>query len=108
MGHGTFSLADLFDQSQDDISRRRLLQICSCHSCNTTFEEIHKLIITEFDLVDTFSVQQMRAIIAQCFERFSKVAHPTERSPIKSDVFQEDWVKHVLWGVAKARSWRTA
>jgi hypothetical protein len=108
MGHGSLSPTDPFDQSQDDLSRRRLLQLCACHSCNTIFAAIHKVIVTEFDLVETFTVQQMRAIIAQCFERFSKVAHPTERSPIRSDVFQEDWVKHVLYGVAKARSWRTA
>jgi hypothetical protein len=82
--------------------------MCACSACATTFDHIHALVVREFDLVETFTVQQMRGIIAQCFDRFSKVAHPSERLPIKVDTFQEEWVKHVLWGVANSRNWRTA
>ncbi|KAJ3056841.1 hypothetical protein HK097_003724 [Rhizophlyctis rosea] len=93
---------------RDEPSRRYLLQQCNCSLCVTTFKKIHAKITETFPLVDAFTVRDMRTVMVQCFDRFSKVAHPMEKTPIKLDAFQDDWIKHVLWGVAEARGWRTA
>jgi len=106
-GHGRISPTEAHDTAQDDLSRKRLLQLCACNACTTTFNKIHELVTTQFDLMNTFTVQQLRAVVAQCFDRFSKVAHPAERLPINVEIFQEEWVKHVLWGVAKSQNWKT-
>ncbi|KAJ3053197.1 hypothetical protein HK097_004824 [Rhizophlyctis rosea] len=94
-------------QIQDDTSRRYLLQECTCTSCATAFREIHTNIVQTFNLVDAFTLKQMRKVLVDCFDRFSKVAHPMEKTPIVLEAFNDDYVKHVLWGVAGNRGWKT-
>ncbi|KAJ3040453.1 hypothetical protein HDV00_010890 [Rhizophlyctis rosea] len=88
------------NRNKDEATRRHLFQYCDCASCVSTFEQIHTNIIQSFHLVNAFTVSQMRLTLMQCWDRFCKVAHPMEKTPIKIDAFHDEWVKHVLWGVA--------
>ncbi|KAJ3038563.1 hypothetical protein HDV00_000493 [Rhizophlyctis rosea] len=95
------------DPKKDEIGRRRLLQHCTCDACSALFNHIHRDIVQSFHLGNSFTVQEMRITLGQCWDRFCKVAHPMEKMPIKLDAFQDDWIRRVLWGIAAFESWRT-
>ncbi|KAJ3035617.1 hypothetical protein HDV00_003602 [Rhizophlyctis rosea] len=93
-------------RKKDETGRRHLLQQCTCTGCTAFFGDIHHTISSTFHLGNSFTVKEMRATLVQCWDRFCKVAHPMEKIPIKIDAFQDEWFRHVLWGVAQKQRWR--
>ncbi|KAJ3271649.1 hypothetical protein HK104_004654 [Borealophlyctis nickersoniae] len=85
--------------------RKTFLQYCTCTSCETTFSSLYTIVCAKYALVGSFDVAKMRKALAEAYDRFSKVAHPTEKKAIRLNVFGDHQIEHALYGVAVRQNW---
>lgn len=78
---------------------------CDCGNCRRTLETVEMKLKASKNIVATFSIDTLRKTLSYAYERFSKVAHPTEKKPIVPDIHSDHHVELALIGCALLVEW---
>ena len=71
------------------------------------FKSLHESILSNNELVERFTVPNLRRSLVQMYENFCKVAHPTEKKCIFADAFPDRDYRYIIHSIGAVCDWKT-